>query len=76
MIDYLELKIRIIRMYGSLTKFCDETGVNRSQLTNTIKHGLPMRAETIFRLVELLGISEDEVGGYFFRKKSCENNAE
>ena len=76
MIDYLELKIRIIRMYGSLAKFCEETNVNRSWLSNTIKHGVPMRAETILRFVELLDIPEAEVGGYFFRKKSCEINAE
>ena len=76
MIDYMELRVRIIRAYGSISRFCDETGINRTQLVHTMKNGLPMRAETIFKLTESLGISENEVGGYFFRKKSCENNAE
>ena len=69
MFDYSKLRGRIKEKFGSEKKFAEALGVSKIAVSNKFNRNKGMSQEVILRWAELLDISLDEIGVYFFTRK-------
>lgn len=69
MMDYADLRAEMIRKGLKIYEVADKTGIGLSTLTLKLRKGIPFSGEQIYSLAEVLDISLDKFGHYFFRVK-------
>lgn len=74
MYDYRKLRGRIREKFGSERKFAEALGISNVAVSNKFnKKDGGLSQETISKWSELLEITPEEIGIYFFTPKSSEN---
>jgi len=64
--NYGNLIWKIKEKCGTQKAFCEQTNISVSTLSNYLSGKTPMPADFIEDAVEVLGITTDEIGLYFF----------
>ena len=67
--DLSKLKGRIVEKYETYTAFADRLGISSQQLSPKLNGKTAITKEDIVEWCELLDISRDEIGVYFFALK-------
>lgn len=67
MFDFSKLKGRIREICQSETNFAKEMDINRSTLSSRLNNKSDFSATEITKACQVLKISTDEVGEYFFK---------
>lgn len=68
--DYEELKLLIIRKYGSIRNFCYSTkAINETHLSRILNNFVSFSQNNISIIVNALGIASSDIGLYFFTEK-------
>ncbi len=74
MYDYRKLRGRIREKFGSEKKFAEALGISKVAVSNKFnKKDGGLSQETISKWSELLEITPEEIGIYFFTPKSSES---
>lgn len=70
MYDYGELRLLILRKYGTVRNFCKSTKLFReSHLSRLLSGELSFSMRNIEKLIFHFNISQKDIGTYFFTKK-------
>lgn len=64
--EYIDLYARILTVYKSKKAFCQLCGISIQTLNNYLTGRRNMSADFIDKARELLGLSYEEIGFYFF----------
>lgn len=64
--NYDKLRGKIIEKYRSISNFAKQLGVAQSGLYMIISSGKPLSSVKIIEMCELLEITQEEIGSYFF----------
>lgn len=64
--SYSKLRGRIIEKYGSQGNFADAFGISENSLSLKMNNKSRFTSDDIIKMTEMLDISKDEVGEYFF----------
>lgn len=67
--DYSELKGRIVAKFGTQSEFSRKLGINESYLSMKLTTR-GFSPDEILKISELLDISKEEIGKYFFCQRS------
>lgn len=67
--DYSKLRGRITEKVGSLTKFCELTGISNTSLHDRLNNRLVFTQSEIYKAIEVLDIPDNEISLYFFNEK-------
>lgn len=67
--DNSKLIGRIIEKFGKQYAFARALGTSEHTLCSWLTGKTQMKRDVIIRMAELLGISDSEIGAYFFTKK-------
>ena len=74
MYDYNELKVLIIRKYGTIRNFCKETKLfKESHICRLLSGELTFSMRNIEKLISHFGIAKRDIGSYFFTLKVSKN---
>lgn len=60
------LRRRILSQYDSLGQFAKVVGMEPTTLSSHLRGDRQMRTQTILKFASALGITQDEIGKYFF----------
>ena len=71
--DYTNLKLLIKTKYSTFEKFADALEIGRSTLSLKLNNNAEWSQAEMSRAMKLLGISESEIGKYFFLPLGLEN---
>lgn len=66
--DHSKLRGRIIEKYGSISEFSAALGVSLTTISEKLNNKTGLSRADIDRWNELLGISTDEIGAFYFAK--------
>ena len=66
--DHSKLKGRIVEKYGSVAEMCRQLGYEPTKMSVKLNHTGFTRAD-IVKISDHLGISQEEIGLYFFTPK-------
>ena len=66
--DYSKLKGRIVEKYDTQAAFAQALGMSKNVLSGKMNGKVRFNSDEIVNIVALLGISESEIGAYFFRQ--------
>ena len=66
--DYSKLRGRIVEKYGTLAKFAEAMGWTQTTLSRKLSHS-SFNVSNIIKMSELLGLSGEDIGAYFFTQK-------
>lgn len=69
MFDYSKLRGRIREKFGSETNFARELGINKNTLSRKFNSKGGLAQSTMIKWAELLEISANDFGEYFFKLK-------
>ena len=69
MFIYNKLRGRIIEKFGSMESFAETLGISSVSLSKKMNNKMGISREEIVRWAELLDISVDDYGAYFFAKE-------
>ncbi|MCT3093370.1 DUF739 family protein [Lactococcus lactis] len=69
-IDYSKLKGRIKEKYGSQQDFAKAIGLSEKIISDKLNNKSYWKQSDIDAATELLGIKKEDIGIYFFNKKS------
>ena len=72
-IDYSKLKGRIKEKYGSQQDFAKAIGLSEKIISDKLNNKSYWKQSDIDAATELLGIKKEDIGIYFFNKKSPKN---
>ena len=64
--NYSKLKGKIIEKYGTQRRFAEEYGISKQMWSYKIRGHNGMAVKDIIKISEMLGITKDEIGEYFF----------
>ena len=64
--DTSKLRGRIFEKYKTLKDFAKDLGLNSATTCNKVNGDTPWKSTEIYRATELLSISQNELGLYFF----------
>lgn len=64
-----KLRGRIVEKFGSVKRFCEETGICRVTLNNKLSGRTVFTADDITKICDALDIDVAEIGDYFFAEK-------
>lgn len=67
--DYGKLRGKIVEKYGSQTAFAKAFGTSENTLSMKMNNKVRFTSDDIVKISQLLEISEDKIGLYFFTKK-------
>ena len=67
--DNSKLRGKIIEKYGTISNFSNAIGKNRSSISLILNEKAAITREDIMVFCDALGISNEEVGDYFFVQK-------
>lgn len=68
--DYTELKLLILRKYGTLSKFCETTnGIDITYLSRIFNNKIGFSQKNMIKVAELLDIKAEDMAFYFFSLK-------
>ena len=67
--NHFKLKSRIIEMYGTQTAFVKEFGVSENAFSRKMNNKNRFSTDDILKIAQMLDISENEIGTYFFTKE-------
>lgn len=67
--DFGKLRGRIVEKYGSQAAFARAFGVSKNTFSKKMNNKTRFTSGDIVKMAEMLGISDCEVGSYFFTKK-------
>lgn len=67
--DFKKLRARMIEKYGSQTEFAKAYGVSENTMSRKMQNKVPFSSDDVIKISEMLGISKDDVGSYFFTEK-------
>lgn len=67
--DYSKLRGKIIEKYGSQTAFVREFGVSDNTFSMKMNNKVRFTSDDIIKISSMLGISESQIGIYFFTRK-------
>lgn len=71
--DYSKLRGRIVEKFKTYTAFAEYLGISPQQLSPKLNGTTGITKEDIVEWCEALGISNDEIGLYFFTVKVYQN---
>lgn len=71
MFDFARLKGRIREICSTDTAFAQAMGLNRSTISERLNGKSDFSADEIWKACQILHISADQIGDYFFREKNC-----
>ena len=71
--DFSLLEGKIKQYYDTQENFAKQVPMSRSALNNKLNNKSDFSPRNIRRFVELLHISDDEIGTVFFKEKGSEN---
>lgn len=76
--NYSKLLGRIIEMYGTRAAFCEAIGMRPGTLTERLRNRSGFKQEEIRRMCspDILNISLNEIGEYFFCFSGSQNETE
>lgn len=74
MFDHSKLYGKIREIFKTQDNFANAMGMSRSTLSLKMSGAVDWKSREIFKACQLLRISLDEVGIYFFYLKSLENH--
>ena len=67
--DNSKLVGRIIEKFGKQYAFAVALGTSEHTLSSWLTGKTQMKREVIFRMADILGITDSEIGSYFFTRK-------
>lgn len=67
--DYSKLRGRIVEKYGTLTEFSKHIKISRVALNSKLHDRTKINRNDILEWSQLLDITPDEYGAYFFTEK-------
>ena len=67
--DYSKLKGRIVEKYGSQSAFVAKFGVSENVFSQKMNNKVRFTSDDIIRITDMLDISSDDIGTYFFTLK-------
>ena len=67
--DYSKLRGRIVEKIGSLMEFSNLVGISPTSLNDRLQSRIAFTQRDIFKAIEILEISDDDISEYFFKKK-------
>lgn len=67
--DYKKLRLRIIEKVGSNGKMAELLGITETSFSRKMNNKVAFSTQDIFEMAEILEISADEIGAYFFVPK-------
>lgn len=69
MLDFRKLRGRIIEKYDTLENFAKSYGISPVCLSKKMNNKSQFTRKDILEMSEMLDISKEEIGDYFFTKK-------
>lgn len=69
MFVYNKLRGRIIEKYGTMSSFADAIGITDVALSRKFNNKAGISRDEIIKWADLLDISQDEYGAYFFARE-------
>ena len=76
MFNYNKLKGRIIEILGSYSRYAEELGLSRSQISNKLEGRVQFTQKQIADTMRILNIDKTEIGLYFFNIEVVKNITE
>lgn len=67
--DYSKLRGKIREIYGTQTEFANALGISHVSLSARLNNKIGFDQSEMVKAAELLGISQEEIQCYFFKKK-------
>lgn len=67
--DYSKLNGRIVEKFGTQAKFAEAMGISEHSISQKVNNKTTWKNTEIHKACELLEISNDAVGTYFFKRK-------
>lgn len=67
--DYTLLRGAIRREYGTIKKFCKALGISQTSFGLKLNGKYEFSSEQILKIVDMLKLSTDDIGDYFFTKE-------
>lgn len=71
--DYSKLIGRIVEKYGTRSAFAARLGISNKSLSSKLCNRIGFKQSEIRHTSELLDISDDDIGKYFFCERSSKN---
>lgn len=65
---FQKLRARIVEKYGTISNFADNYQISMTALSRKMTGKVPFSYDDIVKMSEMLEISNDEIGAYFFTK--------
>ena len=69
MFVYNKLRGRIVEKYGSLEAFAAAVGISNVSMSKKFNNKMGISREEIVKWSEMLDISNDDIGAYFFTRE-------
>ena len=69
MFVYNKLRGRIVEKYGSLEAFAAAVGISNVSMSKKFNNKMGISREEIVKWSEMLDISNDDIGAYFFARE-------
>lgn len=69
--DYSRLKLLIVKMYGTISKFADKIGVSTQFVSLVLTSGRNLNTTTVLEWSDALNIKKRDIGTYFFTERVC-----
>ena len=67
--NYSKLRGRIVEKYGTASAFADALGIHKTQLSAKLNNKVDITKQDISTWSDLLNISMEDYGTYFFTKE-------
>lgn len=67
--DYSRLRGRIVEKYGTQTAFVKDFGISENSFSLKMNNKTAFSVDDIIKICDMLKISKNEVGDYFFTEK-------
>lgn len=67
--DYSKLRGKIVEKYSSQAAFVEDFGISENSFSLKMNNKSRFSPDDIIKIVDMLDISKDEIGAYFFTPK-------
>lgn len=64
--DYSMLKNRIREVFGSVTEFCENCGIDEAEFLEKVNNNKDFSSSEIVIVCDALHVDENEIQGFFF----------